>query len=116
MEELLINTLLTFGYPVRLQGSLGETPYPDMFFTYWLNSSSGQAHYDNQETEIVWDFDVNIYGKSPTLVFTTLTQAINVMRAEGFTISGRGYSVLSDENTHVGRGINVLYLENLRRN
>lgn len=116
MEELLISTLQTFGYPVALQGSLGEMPYPDIFFTYWNNSSTGQAHYDNKETEIVWDFDVNIYGKSPALVFTTLTQAISALRAAGFIISGQGYTVASDEKTHVGRGVNALCLEKIGGN
>lgn len=111
MEELLINTLQTFGYPVALQGSLGETPYPDTFFTYWNNSSTGKAHYDNEETEIVWDFDVNIYGKSPVRVFATLTQAISALRAVGFIVNGMGYTVASDEKTHVGRGVNALYLD-----
>ena len=38
MEELLVQTLESFGYPVRRQGSLGaQEQYPDHFFTFWNN-------------------------------------------------------------------------------
>jgi hypothetical protein len=48
MEDLLIETLEAFGYPVILQGSLlPDEPYPDHFFTFWNNDSFGNSYYDN---------------------------------------------------------------------
>lgn len=114
MEDLLIQTLETFGYPVRLQGSLLENePYPDHFFTFWNNSSYGESYYDNDEKSIVFNYDVNFYSIDPELVYSELHEAKERLIGEGFIVSGEGHSVMSDEPTHDGRGIDVLYL---RRN
>lgn len=113
MKELLISLLQTFGYPVRLQGSLAETEaYPDSFFTFWNNDSYDGNHYDNNAIYYVWNFDVNFYSTDPTLVNTILLRAKALLKQNGFIISGRGYDVASDEPTHTGRGMNALIIEN----
>lgn len=114
MEDLLIKTLETFGYPVRLQGSLLEDePYPDHFFTFWNNDSYGESYYDNKEKSTTFDYDVNFYSIDPEKVYSVLREAKSKLLKAGFIASGDGYNVASDEPTHDGRGINVLYL---RRN
>lgn len=114
MEDLLIETLETFGYPVMLQGSmLPDEPYPDSFFTFWNNNSSGESYYDDSEISTIFDYDVNFYSSDPELVYSKLNEAIAALRAAGFICSGEGYSLASDEPTHDGRGVNILYL---RRN
>lgn len=113
MKELLINTLLTFGYPVILQGSMNENEaYPDSFFTFWNNDTYDGDHYDNQPIDYVWDFDVNFYSTDPTLVNTKLLEAKTKLKQQGFIISGKGYDVASDYPTHTGRGMNVLKIDN----
>lgn len=110
MEDKLIEILETFGYPVNLQGSLDENEqYPDSFFTFWENSTEGTAHYDNQANSEIYDYDVNFYSNEQELVYSKLKEAIRKLRENGFIISGSGYSVASDEVTHTGRGIHVLY-------
>ena len=112
MEDLLIEVLESFGYPVRLQGSLlPDEPYPDHFFTFWNNNSYSGSFYDNDEKSIVYDYDVNFYSIDPNLVYTKLREAKMALKKAGFIISGDGYSVASDEQTHDGRGMNVLYLK-----
>jgi hypothetical protein len=32
-----------------------------------------------------------------------------LLKQNDFTVGGNGYSVMSDETTHTGRGLNVLY-------
>lgn len=114
MEDLLIETLSTFGYPVILQGSLLEDePYPDHFFTFWNRDSAGEQFYDNAEHTTSFLYDVNFYSCDPEKVYTELRAAIAALKAAGFIISGDGYSVGSDEPTHDGRGVAVHYL---RRN
>ena len=110
MEELLISTLETLGYPIRLQGSLlANEKYPDHFFTYWNNSTEGESFYSNKEGTIIWDFSLNFYSIDPLLINNKLLEAKVLLKNAGFIVSGAGYSVTSDENTHTGRGISVIY-------
>ena len=116
MEDRLIELLESFGYPVIRQGSLTEEdPYPDNFFTFWNNGSSDESHYDNEVVSLVYDYDVNFYSNSPESTYNTLRAAIKLLKSEGWIISGDGYDVASDEITHTGRGVNVLYLKQLER-
>ena len=112
MKDELITLLESFGYPVRLQGSLAENEqYPDSFFTFWNSDTTDGSHYDNDPINYVWDFDVNFYSINPTLVNTVLLEARTLLKANGWIISGKGYDVATDEPTHTGRGINVIYIE-----
>lgn len=112
MKEKLISLLETFGYPVMLQGSmLPEAKYPAAFFTFWNNASADRAHYDNEPIDWVWDFDVNFYATDPELVEAKLSEAVTLLKANGFIISGKGYDLASDEETHTGRGVNALIIE-----
>lgn len=113
VKLLLINTLSAeFPYPVIQQGSLStEDEYPSSFFTFFNNSALDDAFFDNTETETIWDFDLNFYSVDPVLVNTILLQAKQKLKAVGFIPDGSGHDVISDEHTHTGRGINVLYIE-----
>lgn len=111
MEDLLIETLERFGYPVIRQGSLSETdPYPDQFFTFWNNDSDGEF-YNNTESFVIWDYDLNFYSIDPAKTYSVIEETVKLLRGVGFIIGGRGYDVPSDEITHTGRGINLLYRE-----
>lgn len=112
MEDRLIEILEGLGYPVFLQGSLlPDEPYPDSFFTYWNDSTGGQSFYDNDENSITWTYSVNFYSIDPKLVNTKLLEIKPLLKQAGFIVNGAGYSVISDEITHTGRGIDVYYLE-----
>ena len=114
MEDLLIESLKDFGYPVIRQGSLAPlVPYPRHFFTFWNNSSDGDGFYNNQETKTIWDFDLNFYSVDPGLTYSVLLDAKRVLKKAGFIVTGKGHDVASDEITHTGRGISVSYIENL---
>ena len=113
MEDLLISTLEPLGYPVFLQGSLlPDEPYPDHFFTFWNDASNGTSYYNNKENTIEWEYSLNFYSIDPNLVNTKLLEAKELLKAQGFIVSGAGYSVMSDESTHTGRGISLLYRSN----
>ena len=112
MKDALISLLESFGYPVRLQGSLAEDEaYPESFFTFWNNDTSDGSHYDNDAISYIWDFDVNFYSSNPALVNTVLLEARTLLKNNGWIISGKGYDVASDEPTHTGRQINAIYIE-----
>lgn len=110
MEDLLIETLESIGYPVFLQGSLlPDAPYPDNFFTFWNNDSYGNSYYDNEEASTVFSYDVNFYSIDPELVYTKLREAVQALKGAGFIVSGDGHTVGVDDEAHDGRGIDVLY-------
>ena len=115
--HLLHDCLESFGYPVFLQGSMtADESYPETFFTYYNNTSSGALYYDNLENANVWDFDVNAYSANPDTAQEILLDARDALRAIGFVVTGAGYDIMSDEPTHVGRGINAIYLERVNAN
>lgn len=110
MEDKLIELLESFGYPVMLQGSLGtDTNYPSAFFTFWQNDSFDGSHYDDDARSEIFNYDVNFYAANPSLVYSKLKEAKKLLKENDFIISGSGYTVSSDEPTHTGRGMNVLY-------
>lgn len=110
MEDLLIEVLRKSGYPVYLQGSLtDDDKYPDHFYTFWNNSSEGAAYYNNKERALIYNYDVNFYSCDPEKVYSQLRASIQELKSQGFIISGDGYTVSSDEPTHDGRGVNVLF-------
>ena len=110
MDEKLREVLEPLGYPVKLQGSLQPNePYPDHFFTYWNDSADGASFYSNTEGAILWAYSLNFYSTNPELAQTVLLEAKKRLKAEDFIVSGAGYDVPSDEETHTGRGISLLY-------
>ena len=110
MEDLLIEILQSFEYPVILQGSLlPSEKYPDDFFTFW-SRDSGSKFLSNKEVAIYYTYDVNFYSTDPAKVYTVLRATVEKLREAGFIVSGDGHSVVSDEKTHDGRGIEVTYL------
>lgn len=117
VKKLLIDTLTDeFGYPVFLQGSLSEDEaYPEAFFTYWNNETNDDAFYSNAESWTIWNFDLNFYANDPVLVNTALLDAKLALKAVGFIPNGSGYDVISDEITHTGRGINLIYIQKKER-
>ena len=112
MKETLIGILESFDYPVFLQGSLAEPgDYPDTFFTFWNFENPETEHYDNDANMCVWGFWVYFYSVDPALVNSVLESAIADLKAAGWIVSGKGYDVATDEVTHTGRAVDVLYIE-----
>lgn len=110
MEDLLISTLEPLGYPVFLQGSLlPDEPYPDHFFTFWNDSTDGTSYYSNNEGAILWSYSLNFYSTDPLLTNSKLLEAKALLKSAGWVVNGAGYDVPSDEPTHTGRGITILY-------
>lgn len=113
MQDNLIEVLQPLGYPVRLQGSLlPNESYPPHFFTFWNDAADGSGFYSNTESATVWQFSLNFYSVDPQKVNTMLLEAKKLLKAAGWVVTGKGYTVASDEPTHTGRGITILYREN----
>lgn len=110
VTQLLIDTLAEFDLPVIKQGTMGEGDYPPEFFTFWNPNSNSESYYNNHPAYI-WNFEVNFYSTDPENVYTKLQTAIDTLKQHGFFVSGRGYDAPSDEVTHTGRGVRVVYKE-----
>lgn len=112
MEDSLISLLQTFGFDVMLQGSMTQdADYPDHFFTFWNNYTDGVSYYDDDFLTAIYSYDVNYYSTDPEDVYTTLRAAVKLLKDSGWTVPPDGHTVASDEPTHTGRGITVLYLK-----
>jgi hypothetical protein len=112
LEDTLIELLEYFNLPVIRQGSLPpDEAYPDTFFTFWNNEEIEQSAYDNDTATVVFDFDVNVYSTNPDTAYDLLQQARSYLKQNGWIIAQRGYDLTSDEITHIGRGMEVLYLK-----
>lgn len=114
MREQFIALLETFGLPIFLQGSLNEgQAYPDNFFTFWNDRTEDGAHYDNDAISFVWSFSVNYYtlNENADKIDDILGEVRQLFKENGWIISGVGYDVATDEPTHIGRAIDVLYVQ-----
>ena len=112
MVDTLIALLETFNYPVMRQGSLPpDTAYPATFFTFWQRTEEGESYYDNQTASVVYSFDVNVYSSDPETAYSLLASARKLLKQNGWVTPERGRDVSSDEATHIGRGMNVQYLQ-----
>lgn len=110
MLDDLIELLESFDYPVLKQGSLlPDEPYPDSFFTFWNDTSDSIAFYDNDELAIEWAYSINFYSVDPIKVNSILLEVKQLLISNGWVVNGAGYDVASDEITHTGRGITVMY-------
>ena len=111
VRDLVCNALSRFGWPVFQQGSLADDdPYPESFFTFWVNDSSG-VYYSNKPAQTVYDMTVNFYTSNPAYIAPTMSAARDALRGAGFSVTGMGYDVASDEPTHAGRGMAVSYID-----
>ncbi len=116
VKKLLIDTLETaYGLRVYLQGSLADDEeYPASFFTIWNNYSTDAKFYDDSETQTIWNFDLNFYSDNPATVNTMLLDAKALLKSVGFIPDGSAHDVLSDEPTHTGRGLTLLFIDRVR--
>lgn len=112
MEDKLIELLSSLNYPVYRQGSFVDgQPYPESFFTFWNTDSPDHSHYDNADYATDWAFDVNFYSIDPELTYSVLANARILLKQNHWIVPSQGYDVYSDEPTHVGRGMQALFLE-----
>lgn len=114
MEDLLLSTLEKLGWPVRRQGSLapGEK-YPDTFLTYWCDAENEHAAYDDATALAEHDYSIYVYSTDPRLAYDILSEAREVLKVAGWVILTRGYDAQSDEITHIGRGMDIAYIQTM---
>ena len=111
MKQILLNVLETFGYPVFLQGTLGENePFPAAFFTFQTMSSS-DISFDNVDKYAVYGFQVFFYANDPHTVESIAAQSRTALKQAGFIANGRGVDIQSEEPTHTGWVTEYYYIK-----
>ena len=115
VKEILIDALASFQLPVILQGSLAaEENYPPELFTFYINDSNFDKHYDNTETRTVYNIDLNFYSNDPARTDSVLREAIPLLKAAGFIPTGAGYDLQVDApEIHTGQGMTLYYIERI---
>ena len=117
MEDSLIALLSTYKYPVIRQGSLtADDDYPDTFFTFIENESYEESHYNNDVFSASESYDIYIYSTDPDTAYTLQRGARDLLKANGWIITNRGFDAYSDEKTHIGRGFTIEYLKEVTQN
>lgn len=118
MDEVLINILENIeipdgvSYKAYRQGSIPEEmEYPDTFFTFWNNNTVEHSAYDNNTTIEQYDFDVYVYSTDIDLCINLLSKARKMLKDNGWIIDTISFDAYSDEITHVGKGMRVLFLK-----
>lgn len=112
MEDNLISILSSFGYPVYRQGSMSDDEaYSPTFFTFWNFDSPDHSYYDNSDYGTEWYFNIYVYSDDPDITYNLLASAREALKSAGWICRGKGYDVQSDEETHTGRGLEVIYIQ-----
>lgn len=95
---------------VYRQGSLA-TEYPSLFITFFEVESKDNSHYDNKARSYRYDFDVNVYGNTPSDVYDKMEEVINVLKTNGYIVSGKGIDIPCDDKNFIGRHIEIIKIE-----
>lgn len=98
--------------PVILQGSLSPSDaYPASFFTIWNPETTDGDHFDNDAALFVWRFSINYYSTDATSVNTMLPAVRSLLRSNGWIVDGMGYDIPTDEISHTGRALDVIFMQ-----
>lgn len=110
IEDIVDNETIT--YKAYRQGSIPQDQtYPNTFFTFWLNNEIEHSAYDNDTSNVTYDYDVYIYSTDIDKCLDLLDRARRKLKDNGWIIIVRSFDAFSDEITHVGTGMQVCYLK-----
>lgn len=89
--------------PVFIQGDMPEDmPYPDLFITYTWFTSTDIWKFDNRATATEYTCQITVYGKSPNAIDEAVETLTKILLDNGYSKSGGGRLIPSDEKTHLG--------------
>ena len=111
VKQKLIDVLDTFCPDnVFLQGTLNpEKEYPAKFCTFFVETSTLDAYYDDNPYRADLYFAVMFYSNNPTEVATIPQEISAALKAVGFVPENVGNDVMSDKPTHTGWAMDFIY-------
>ncbi|MBO4591824.1 MAG: hypothetical protein J5684_04610 [Eubacterium sp.] len=108
----LVTLLKSFKYEVDRQGNFSDSSnYPDTFITYWNPATPDHSHYDNDNYGIEWNVDIYIYSTDIDTAYSLTKQIRSLLKENGWLVPSAGFDISSDSPDHVGRGLEVKYIE-----
>lgn len=114
MFKLLEEIFIEMGYKDLYfrQGSFAEDDIiPSSYFAFWNSNSNLDAHYDNDNHKVIWNWYVYFYTKDFKLLYTELERFITIAKSKGFVFKDEGYDIPSDVPLYVGRMTQAQYIE-----
>lgn len=97
--------------PVYIEGDAPET-LPDEYFTVSEDATSDNLNADNKTKEILWEFTLKWYTKNMDNVFNGLLEAVKILKAKNYIISGVGYKNATYQSWY-SRAVDVSKIENI---
>ena len=117
MEDELLTILESFKYPVFRQGSMDDdAPYPETFVTYRRIGSPDHAYYDNGVFGTNWDYSVYIYSSVVNNCYSLTESIRTALKNASWIVPSKGYDIQSDEDTHIGLGLDCYFLQTPSKN
>ena len=111
--EALEPILAATGYEYARQGSYAATgPLPETFLTFWNVSTDEDVFYDDAPHRAVWRWQVYLYTKDPSLMYSAMDALIASAREAGFVPEERARDIDAKEPGYVGRTVHLRYPEN----
>lgn len=110
--NLIYSTFDEMGYTYFRQGSWGDDPYPDSFFTFWNVDSELLAHYNNKSRAKGYGIQIYFYTNEPEIIYTKFDELLEKLENKGFILEDGGWDIPSDVPTHIGRTTMISYRKN----
>lgn len=87
----------------------GEAPaeLPDEYYTVSEDSTTDNLSADNKALEHLYEFTLKWYTNNARRIYDGLIEAINLLKAKGYTIEGVGYKNDTYQNTWFSRMVDV---------
>lgn len=104
LEEVVEETM---ELPFYRQGTVNE--YDETFVTYWITENTLYSYYDNSPNAQVVTANVNLYTSDIENAYDIASTLCDELWGAGFEVTNNGIDIESDEETHIGIGIDVMY-------
>ena len=112
--EALERILSATGCEYVRQGSFSESDeIPDTYFAFWNFDTPEDSFFDNSPTRTVWYWQVYLYTKDPSIMYSKMDELLALARQSGFVLDGRAWDIATGEVGYVGRTVRLIYIETI---
>ena len=110
----IFDDLKALNKPVFYEGD-APVDLPNDFFTISEDSTEDNLNADNKPLEVLYEFTLKYYSKDIKTLYTQFNEAVALLKAKGYIISGVGRGSVSYKEWFA-REIEVRKIDYLERN